>query len=418
MSLVLEVVRHGGLAPAAPRQARFGEAGGGIGRNPANALVLDDPSKEISNFHAAIRHADGQYVYEDKSTNGSELGKADGRWIALHAQSAALDDGDALKIGQYELRVRLEAEPAAAGAAALEALYEEAAASSQPAAQEETGEDMEDFWGEGPMPTERRPAPAPEIPVAAAAAAPLPPFGGAGESALKTVAQPNIAVAAEPAQVRQEPEPMAAQPSVPHPPKPAQDADAALFRGLLKAAGLECPAGLGLAEQQHAAHTLGLVFRLMLDGAMAQLRARTAEKYEIRAGVTRIGQQYGNPLKLPSAEAAMKVMLFPERYGDPNYLAPKAAVQESFSDLSNHSLAMRKAMQSALASILERFDPAAFASPAGQGMLPFRDAKSWKAYRAAYPGLCEEATEGLFSGVFAKVYEETVRSLHEGDGNH
>jgi len=106
MVLILEVASYKGLPPVQPLSARFDERGGSVGRSPDNHLVLPDPEKFISRHHADIRYENGAFVYSDVSTGGTLLCNEDR--LLTHG-SVRLADGDCLKVGEYELRIRIEA---------------------------------------------------------------------------------------------------------------------------------------------------------------------------------------------------------------------------------------------------------------------------------------------------------------------
>ena len=90
----------------AGRCMTFDDAGGSLGRGPDNAWVLPDPNTEISRCHAAIRFDGKGFVVEDRSTNGTFHNKPD--QLIGKNRSAALNDGDLVLLGKYELRVSIE----------------------------------------------------------------------------------------------------------------------------------------------------------------------------------------------------------------------------------------------------------------------------------------------------------------------
>lgn len=111
MALTLKAISYKGLPPQQEISARFDEQGGSIGRSPDNHLVLPDPEKFISRLHASIVFANGQYFIHDRSTGGTYLSRKD---VLLQQNQMALDDGETVRIGEYELLVSI------AGAAAAE----------------------------------------------------------------------------------------------------------------------------------------------------------------------------------------------------------------------------------------------------------------------------------------------------------
>ena len=91
--------------------ASFDELGGSIGRAESNQLVLPDPERNISRVAAQIVYRNGNYAIVDRGSNpivvsGQALGSG---------REAVLQAGDRVRIGGYELTVKLGA-PAAAAA--------------------------------------------------------------------------------------------------------------------------------------------------------------------------------------------------------------------------------------------------------------------------------------------------------------
>jgi pSer/pThr/pTyr-binding forkhead associated (FHA) protein len=68
-----------------------------IGRGAQNDLVLDDPDRTISRFHAEIRWEDGRHVLLD-------LGSQNGTWMdARRVDRVELTPGVPVTIGPYRL---------------------------------------------------------------------------------------------------------------------------------------------------------------------------------------------------------------------------------------------------------------------------------------------------------------------------
>lgn len=107
--LQIRVVSVAGQAPATPIVAQFGPAGGTIGRNEGNTLVLPDDAKTISRQHAAIQMQGQRYVLMDKGANPTIRNNTP----VGAGQVVILAAGDELRIGPYVLTVEL---PAAARA--------------------------------------------------------------------------------------------------------------------------------------------------------------------------------------------------------------------------------------------------------------------------------------------------------------
>jgi type VI secretion system protein len=84
----------------------FGVAGGGIGRAPDNDWVLPDPQRYVSAHHARIHYHEGEYLLEDTSTNGTFLNDDDQPLSKLGPRR--LQNGDLLRVGDYQLVVAID----------------------------------------------------------------------------------------------------------------------------------------------------------------------------------------------------------------------------------------------------------------------------------------------------------------------
>jgi len=454
VSLTLAVVSHHGRAPAAPLSARFDASGGSIGREDGNRLILADEDRVISRIHGEIHYDNGRFIYADRSSNGTELCGQNRR---LLKESVYLYDGDRLQIGDYELEARLEPgtvefddPPLSAPGYAYDRPESDAGV---PITDVVTADSGEPALGQGfQMPGDSQAAPSagdanwlvwedghaglpfaagppdaeadgwalPETrikPEPACAETPTPPPADALAPGVQADAPAHAMPEPEP-----EPDPPAAARQRPTPrPTPAAKTEggANLFHCFLQGAGLDLPIAMSAEEQADAMCHMGSVFRHMVDGMMTALQARAQEKYAIRADVTRIKREQNNPLKFsPKVEGAVSAMLC-RQHKEMGYLDPVEAIEEGFKDIRNHELAMRAAMQAAVAQILRTFDPGPFEqSLDGMAVFQFKKAKCWEAYCAAYPKLASAAMEGLFGHVFVQAYEEQVRKLNQANGKY
>ena len=111
MKLTLKILSYKGQ-PVSSQPVTFGEKGGSIGRSKSCHLVLDDAEQIISRGHAVILCQQGQFYFQDKSANGSEL-EYQGRTNTIHQSThpTPLYDGMRLKIGAYEIAVGVIADP-------------------------------------------------------------------------------------------------------------------------------------------------------------------------------------------------------------------------------------------------------------------------------------------------------------------
>ena len=96
------VVSHRGVAVSPARSVSFGADGGSIGRADSSTLVLDDPERTVSRVHAQVLCRGDRFFIVDRGSNplmcnGHPLGAGN---------EAALQNGDRLSIGSFELSVQ------------------------------------------------------------------------------------------------------------------------------------------------------------------------------------------------------------------------------------------------------------------------------------------------------------------------
>lgn len=90
----------------------FGVGGGSIGRAHDNDWALPDPQRYLSAHHARVRFVDGLFQLADTSTNGVFV---NGSPEALGRRGThVLQDGDRLRLGDYEMAVSIDTERAEA----------------------------------------------------------------------------------------------------------------------------------------------------------------------------------------------------------------------------------------------------------------------------------------------------------------
>jgi len=102
MIRIRAIARHGAAAPLG-LSAEFGSTGGTIGRSPSSTLMLDDPDRTVSRVHAQVLCRNGQFFIVDRGSNAL---LCNGRALGA-GNEAALQDGDRLVIGGFELAVEL-----------------------------------------------------------------------------------------------------------------------------------------------------------------------------------------------------------------------------------------------------------------------------------------------------------------------
>ena len=95
----------------------------------------------------------------------------------------------------------------------------------------------------------------------------------------------------------------------------------------------------------------------MAQGLAQLLATRAMIKREIGVTTTLIGGIDNNPLKHSADEHEAVLSLI--RHRGPGYLEPKRAIRDALEDIKAHELAILDGVQSALSTLIKRFDPAA-----------------------------------------------------------
>ncbi|KQQ49207.1 type VI secretion protein [Pseudomonas sp. Leaf127] len=496
MSLCLTITSYHKITPGQCAEKTLDQGVMAIGRSSENDWILPDPERLVSSRHCVIQYKDGRYYLTDHSTNGVELVEAGIR--LRRGNSEVLQDGELVRIGEYEIRVRIDFNmqlPEAGLKAGETANSFEALMSRQdnhwqasPCAQhpglppidapgmarlqggsaQDTFADLFDFLAPGsvapatqpdhvparqhdfrpptpvlpaapvaapveappPAPTAAAPgmipddwdpladlvAPAP-VPVApapvrpAVVAAPILPAAPAPEPV--TALPPPVEPAPVPPAAVQPPAAPVAQP--PAPPPGAQQQD--LLQAFLRGAGLD---QLTLDPAQAAAQmeAIGRSYRLMVEGLIDVLRARTSLKGEFRMQQTMIRPVENNPLKFaPNADEALLLLL---RHGNQAFMGPEQAIEDSFDDLRAHQLAVMAGVEAAIKHLLKRFEPAALETRMGKpgGLTNLfggtRQAQYWQQFTALYQRISQEAEDDfqdLFGREFSRAYEAHSQRL-------
>ncbi len=499
MSLCLTITSYHKITPGQCAEKTLDQGVMAIGRSSENDWILPDPERLVSSRHCVIQYKDGRYYLTDHSTNGVELVEAGIR--LRRGNSEVLQDGELIRIGEYEIRVRLDFNmqlPEAglkAGEAAnsFEALMSrqdnhwqttpDAAPGLQPidapgmarlqgGSAQDTFADLFDFLtpasvapatqpdhvparqhdfrpptpvmpappavapapAQAPVPTAAPgmipddwdpladlAAPAPVAPSArpAVVAAPVLPVAPPPQpiSTLPPAAEPPVAPAPAPAAVAP---PSAAAVAAPADPvvaasPAAQSQD--LLQAFLRGAGLD-QVSLDPAQAAAQMEAIGRSYRLMVDGLIDVLRARTSLKGEFRMQQTMIRPVENNPLKFaPNADEALLLLL---RHGNQAFMGPEQAIQDSFDDLRAHQLAVMAGVEAAIKHLLKRFEPAELETrmgkPGGLSNLfgGTRQAQYWQQFTALYQRISQEAEDDfqdLFGREFSRAYEAHSQRL-------
>jgi type VI secretion system FHA domain protein len=459
--------------------ARFGDAGGTIGRGETNTLVLADPERFISRTHATISFQAGGFIITDNGTKNPVT--LNGRPLGSGSQ-ARLGDRDQIKIGDYMLEVTLAPlsapvpPPARAEAASkipdpfadllrpveragprTQPIPLEPAAPTRPEAipadafadlraREPSIDDLiggiKPAHGSDLLAAPELPPGAPMDKAAAGVVDPLdilagtlrpipPPSVSDHGPELFTpyappAARPEAPVKPAPEVARPVPQPSLAP--APAPPiqqvavTPAGPRDEALLKAFLQGAGIPgTPSVKSLTPEMMEA--VGKLLREAVQGTLDLLRARGLTKSEMRADVTMIMAQDNNPLKFsPTVEAALTHLLAPQVHG---FIPPLRAMKDAYDDLRAHQLGFLAGMRAALEEVLARFGPKELdkrlsAQSMLDDLLPMnRKAKLWDLFIERHAALTAEAREDFnaaFGKAFRRAYEAQVKQLRDQRG--
>lgn len=108
MALRLRVVSDNRRSLGDRSSIVFGVGGGTIGRSADNDWVLPDPLRYVSAHHARVSFRQGTWYLEDVSTNGVYVNDAD-RPLGKHV-THKLQNGDLLRLGEYQIAVSIDAD--------------------------------------------------------------------------------------------------------------------------------------------------------------------------------------------------------------------------------------------------------------------------------------------------------------------
>jgi type VI secretion system protein len=106
MAIKLRVISDHYQELGEQRSRVFGVNGCTIGRAPDNDWILPDPKRLVSGHHCDIEYRGGGYWLTDKSTNGVYVNESEDP--ASESGAVALQDGDRLRLGDYEIVVSID----------------------------------------------------------------------------------------------------------------------------------------------------------------------------------------------------------------------------------------------------------------------------------------------------------------------
>ncbi|WP_339527611.1 type VI secretion system-associated FHA domain protein TagH [Pseudomonas mucidolens] len=441
MALCLTITSYHKITPGQCAEKSMDNGVMAIGRAAENDWVLPDPERLVSAQHCVIQYKDGRYYLTDNSTNGVELVKAGIR--LRRGNSEPLQDGELIRIGDYEIQARIDAGvkvsdslPFAGDTSnSFEALMGRQGAAVSPvptpsaspaiapqfqgASSMDTLPDLFDFLSPAAVPPATQPD---HVPAEQHDFRPPTPLPSVPEPVLPGAVIPedwdllgdppaSVIEVAVPLEVPQPPLPRVEPPVPERPPEASDSSQPDLLQAFLRGAGLD-QLRLDKAQAEAQMESIGRSYRLMVEGLIDVLRARSSLKGEFRMQQTMIQPVENNPLKFaPNADEALLLLL---RHGNPAFMAPDLAVRDSFDDLRAHQLAVMAGVEAAIKHLLARFEPAQLeermGKPGGLSSLfnGSRQAQYWQQFTELYSNISREAQEDfqdLFGREFSRAYE-------------
>ena len=359
----IHVVSHAGELPATPLAARFGPAGGDIGRGIDCTLVLPDPERRISRKHLQVTCHAGRHQLRLLSTN--LLVQLDGIPLAPGTEYP-LDPGAQIRIGAFVLQADIADDPTVA------ARIDNSVEPRSPARQDPVGPSGFDDVLQAHA-VARAPVDELDLVVGESLAAPAP-----SETA--------------------------------HTERAAGEAGKlvdALYAGL----GLPSPGPQALTATR--LKLVGALLRGTVAGTLGLLAARSIAKRELGASLTVPQMRENNPLKFaPDVDAALERLLAAPQRG---FLGPLESVGAAFDDLRSHEVAVLAGMRAALEAVLARFAPATLEAQLAGGkgvwdnLMPVhRKARLWERYAEQHAQLqqeIEDEFDAILGDAFVKAYE-------------
>lgn len=462
MALKLRVISDHYKALGKRSSRLFGVTGGRIGRSTDNDWVLPDPDRYVSSHHCKVAFRAGKWVLEDTSTNGVFINGSDTPASIEGAYS--LQDGDRLRLGDYEILVSIDERndfpPDASGQMpAPPAVRTKGASPKAPVVSEDLGEELDitDLLSDSLV----QPAPASNSfdwgliqdddnpatkPVPKPAAAPIPvlsPISSvptpAPAAATKTSRSGFNSLLDSPAdtgdrtvahgkkhddwQMQTRPYDRKTMQALTNastlsriePDRPKRSdgpIDGSGVEAFCRGAGID-PAALG-ADTQAALLTLaGQMVREMVLGLMEALKGRSDMKTRLRLSQTTIQPGENNPLKFSASvdEAVLKML---DPHGS-RYLGPIEALRDSFADLRTHQNALVSAVQAATDELMSRIEPGELQERFDRGLKrgsllgAANKMKYWDLYVEFYQVINQRNEQGLpalFAEEFARTYAE------------
>jgi type VI secretion system protein len=435
MPLTLTVKSYKGAPPSKPASISIEHERISIGRQKGNSLVLNDPENVVSSKHAEIEYRNDGYYITDTSTNHTLIDQTDEplneRQTLRDGQNAKLNNNNLLTLGDYEIMVEITShrnhaasdDPFAGSVAVVE---EKEDLLDQKPQNYDASDDfsfLDSIRDSNQMSVDNG-LPNPDATDLFADI----------ESAKED--KDNLSHANAPDQEVTDdfsfldfigkPDQLPTENNIPNTEKPQKlaqqspsisDTGVQLehIRSFLKGAGIES-SSITSTINANTFYLIGQLLSRSLQGAIQVLGARSKIKSELGLEVTIVHGRGNNPLKFsPSAQESLVKMLDPKGKA---YMPPNEAIDEAFSDIGAHEMAVMAGMRSALQDVLKRFNPEYLEqrlqkkSPISIKIPIRKQAMLWDLFHDLYDEIEKEAQDDfnrLFGRAFTKAYNDQLR---------
>lgn len=464
MALKLRIISDQYKALGKRSSQLFGVTGGRIGRAQDNDWILPDPDRYVSSHHAKVSFRSGAWMLEDTSTNGIFINGSD--TPASMEGPYALQDGDRLRLGDYDILVSIDERndfpSEASGQIPVPKRVAKKARPPVPTLDEDLGEelDLTDLISESAIRPMDEPFNLEAFSAGATPANSVPVNNGPIQTALaksepKSVAKTTQSgfssmlddlMDADPQrtathskkpddwQMQTRPydrktltaltspaalaklEKDKSEPELPRPtPRRAESSHGDIGSGVeafCRGAGID-PASLPADAQAALLTVAGQMLREVVLGLTEALKGRADLKSRLRLNQTSIQPGENNPLKFSASvdEAVLRLL-------DPHstrYLGPIEAIRESFADLRTHQTALVSAIQSGMDEFMNRIEPGELQERFDRGLKrgailgAANKMKYWDLYVEFYQALNQRNDQGLppvFAEELARTYAE------------
>ena len=417
MALRVSIVSEHAAQLGANAAKIFGVHGGSIGRSRDNEWTLPDPERYLSGKHARIDVRAGKYLLVDTSSNGTYVNGAAVPLGRFHEYT--LQDGDYIRIGEYELLVSIDASNDFPPDESAIVAYDGAGASSsvRKSTANDIGADLD-------LSQLLEPSGSLDSQVAMA------PRNAYGQTIGREDELPPLAAEAPgsvPWHMMTRPlSPERASAPLPRstlsnsmPPTSAAsifdgDCDAGLT-AFCRGAGLD-PRTLNPDARAAALQLAGQLLREAVLGLKDLNQGRNEFRNRLRIPAPTV-EESGPGVKFDQGvdETLLRLLTTASKRS-----GSVESMREKFRELKAEPAATLAAMRAALDEFLARFDPKdmeeRFDRGGKKGVFGTQNkAKYWDMYADLYAGLSQRPPEGLphwFAETFAKIYEKQLRALN------